>query len=1119
MSIFTKGNPKGITPKPSRGRDLQAHMVVDTEFTTEVAAPFLQASRKRLSAQAKSWGEDKGETFLDSEIANAANEARIKVGLNPCPILETECVFFDLLNQRGIPWELRKLSKTEDELPVFTLTFYAHFSLAELNLIFDGVLKEVIINAQKARKINMKRRLTAGENQWDESLSTGFAVNLEGKWYEFKVRFIDTCAIHGMASYKDFCTTVDVELKYKDNFTSEQKSRMFDMMIEKPLEFEEYALGDLEIDKALTAYCERVKQIYTDLGLVDYIKFKGKKEHIEVGYYQEPKLTIGATVKALFEAILAKRCGVKSHRLTNEGKLDGSYNWVKEFEDKVVKILSKNSPRELEKHSKQTRALLSKVQGGRCRNNKSLLTHINSVLCDIDISGCYGEGQRNQLYPIGNPEILDLQVSDNNHYPCLFNWLKQYGVKFDKNYKIIDWGELVPSLWHCRVSTLEPLIYPQDLLESWTTPSEKHGVDLLAKFSMEVGNDTDNEGKQWIDFDSEYGNLKIYRNEVHNAVLTHDLLQIIIFQTKKRQRVELLKKLRVTCSMVYPKSTQIKCDSLAEGLETYEREKKNWKYKNTFFRDVKSKFVSLKREYREYHGWIAVNMGELIVDNLLINRKKAQHKFGRKSSEQTLYKLFVNTLYGDMVSRFFKISNPVVGNNITARARAVAYTMEKGLNGWQSITDGCAFELNRVMGKAPTLEQGCDIEKWIAKGKLSATLLGGENSTLERDTEWIDDKAWDHLRNLYKDLDIYKTTTTKIVVGKEKPHPVEYLERKGQFSFETKSVYSSGSFHGSANYVLKRNESEHYKMRGYEGKKQHTAIELNDRELTITNSYKDKSPSTLFLDSLANPHAIPRQSVAIKTQILKLSEWQNHQEKYERMGLLPGDSIQRAMLMSEFSLSQFTFATHDQYVGWSKSIERLKLKNGQSLEAWFLNEDGTLDYQRMMEWVQAAIERGVMNPIKELDPHNNRQRDIELKHPAWDCLQAVKVKQGEKAITPQQKVKRRKVKFGESANLKSGEISNEPKRRKIPSNYDWRKGVNPTNTETPANEPKRCKLPSNYDWGSKNTPIDSEQSSSEPKRRKLPKGYDWRKKPSTAAVAVAEPEVKRRKIPRNHSWC
>ncbi|MEO0968266.1 MAG: hypothetical protein AAFX80_07980, partial [Cyanobacteria bacterium J06639_18] len=54
-------------------------------------------------------------------------------------------------------------------------------------------------------------------------------------------------------------------------------------------------------------------------------------------------------------------------------------------------------------------------------------------------------------------------------------------------------------------------------------------------------------------------------------------------------------------------------------------------------------------------------------------------------------------MYGDMVSKYFMTSNPVVGNNITARARCLAWFMEKGLHGWQSITDGCAFELNGVL--------------------------------------------------------------------------------------------------------------------------------------------------------------------------------------------------------------------------------------------------------------------------------------------------------------------------------------------------------------------------------------------------------------------------------------
>ena len=64
-----------------------------------------------------------------------------------------------------------------------------------------------------------------------------------------------------------------------------------------------------------------------------------------------------------------------------------------------------------------------------------------------------------------------------------------------------------------------------------------------------------------------------------------------------------------------------------------------------------------------------------------------------------LIKFVINTFYGDLISLYFKCGNTVAGNNITARARSMAWHLEKSVHGFQTITDGCCFELNRVIYK------------------------------------------------------------------------------------------------------------------------------------------------------------------------------------------------------------------------------------------------------------------------------------------------------------------------------------------------------------------------------------------------------------------------------------
>ena len=77
-----------------------------------------------------------------------------------------------------------------------------------------------------------------------------------------------------------------------------------------------------------------------------------------------PKLTIGGTVKDLFEAALAKKLGIKA---TDD---DGYSIWKEQFTEIVDEFIKPNSASELRQYATNTRALLAKVEGGRCRNNR-----------------------------------------------------------------------------------------------------------------------------------------------------------------------------------------------------------------------------------------------------------------------------------------------------------------------------------------------------------------------------------------------------------------------------------------------------------------------------------------------------------------------------------------------------------------------------------------------------------------------------------------------------------------------------------------------------------------------------------------------------------------------------
>ncbi|MBD2342192.1 hypothetical protein H6G64_35325 [Calothrix sp. FACHB-156] len=1041
-------------------KDVHLPQVIDTEFYTD-KTKLSQQTRTGISTQVKGIDTDAPKTiFWHLKHACELNEARENNGLKPLPSVNSQAHFVDYLNNCGIN---AKIINTTSEkikyLPKLYQTTYAHFATAELLLIFSGSMRDEILQMIEQNKLQSRRRIFASEkikgsknfqiSDWVEFQN--HAVEIDGIQYAIRFRIIDTCAIHGIAGYGDIAKNVGWKLTAKDNFTKAQKGRMLEMALNYPVEFEEYSLGDLDVYEILEAYDKKWREIYEILGL----------SNDEQDYYQEPKLTIGGTVKDLFLAKLAQKLNIKDE-LSEKGKV--IEKWQKKLKTSVLDKYLNFNPGEIRQYFKSTKCLLSKVEGGRCRNNrptdifvcrKNKGKYDASLICDIDISGCYGEGQRNQLFFIGVPVTFGMEISKYNEYPSLRQILTELKVNIDllckRNredwLKPENWGELIPGGWVFRWGIREPLKYGQDLFASWFTKSG-HGTDVMAKFIKDnESNDSELTDKQeLIDFDEEYGTIKIFEHETFNSVLTHDGLQWLFGVASPRQRNEILDKGMVLCGAYYPRSQELKIENWDNAITELDSVYESWEGVNSY--ELSDNSVINKDN--SCHSWISINLGELIVNDLLIERKKAQITHGKKSPLDQLFKLCVNTLYGDMVSKYFVTSNPIVGNNITARARLLAWYMEKGFNGWQTITDGCGFLLNEVLkagkskldGETTISERDKRLKSWnIFKSPLNDVeeylMLNGEifvkqNDELKSigkgsDNGFINQKAWEHLQNQFECVDILHSESSKITVNKD-DLSVSFLTRKGQFSFETKDVYWRGAFHGSANYILEKEiilisgidaesikgdelikseglKEKHpcldiirkntnnpldweittyqvIKMRGYEVGKTHEGWINNDSEdidtINLIESERygsDNSPAKDFMiQLLENSESIKRQQTAIKEGILKISEYQERTETFKNNSIVPGDSIKKSFLMAEYSQTQFTFKNYEQFIGWDKPCSSDKDKYSQSLESFFLNKNGSLNFKKLVDWVYENIQNETQNPLELLDQHNNRSR-------------------------------------------------------------------------------------------------------------------------------------------------
>lgn len=926
-------------------KNLYLPLEIDTEYTTQ--SEFIDADgnygdrleNKKISAQVRSIDKKQGKIYEYIDVLDVSRHTIAKYSF----------IGWDYLKELG--YDVIEINLAPDEnplnLPFLQVDIYAFFAVAELYRIFQKKYLEdidkVVLYGSKTRGITQGRRLrtyTILNGTYYDYIEMPWYILFNGIKFRIRICIYDTCAVHGMINYHQFCQNSNIKLEYKDNFTSDEKSKMLDMYKDRPIDFDNYALGDLYNYKALISNAENFKKIYQAIGLKTY--------------YRQPKLTIGATIAQLLESAINKQ-----------------FNYTKN-DRKYINQFCKYASADYLKKLSNTASLNAKVDGGRCRNNRPLDTYIKGSLCDIDISGCYGEGLRVQTYPIGIPIILSYRLDTHrNKYLSLRDFLSEYG------------DNLVPGLWQARVS-LKPnyqLKYKQDYITSWIPPKDITNMSTDTDYYS-----TD----QWWELDN-VGTIKILYQSVENGLITHDFIQWLEHVVSEKQRKELLDNLEVTTAMWYPKYEEV--DSVNKLIEAH----KNHKGLNTtVIKHTKNNIEVIITE-RECHAWYGVNLGDLLINNLLKERKKHP----KKTPLNTLYKLAINTTYGDMVSPYFIVGNVVVGNNITARARSLAWCMEKGLNGFESITDGCTFDLNKVTyplskrsingfnstsiykdrGKKhlKLLALGANseykVKKWLLNKDKSITIDNGVDSIIieREDAQLLVSKlAMEHLKNQFPNLDVLHQNTTD-VSGKN---------RIGQFEFEVKGFFDKGTFHGSANYCLWDGDRPYPKMRSY-SKKEHNIYELEDDLVLVGKGNSSKK----FLTSLINPNNVPRSKVYTKVRILKIKDYRNNYSKYQDSNLFPGCTIEQGALLREFSISQFTFNNYDQYKSWKLEYAKLLRKYGQSYEMFFLNKDGSLNYQLMIETIENCIYQGDNNFIGRKGKILINQIENDKEHPSLKGLE------------------------------------------------------------------------------------------------------------------------------------
>lgn len=515
-----------------------------------------------------------------------------------------------------------------------------------------------------------------------------------------------------------------------------------------------------------------------------------------------------------------------------------------------------------------TLAYSAMVQGGRAVNERPS-GYLVEMGADIDLSGCYGSALAGFTYPLGLPSKLHYMLGETQM--TLGEFLKK-----TERY-------MVPGLWQIVVTG--GLKFSQDLIFS-----KKSAISRINRAATGFSEDTDLTNLNAVEFEVSRlgGEFAMIRKDIENGVITAEIIEAL---RKIASNTELkgFMGLKVQSAVWYDSRNQ---------LETPEE------WVNSVFQS-RGQYTVEKGDLRS-NKWVGVSIGGFIQPLLdersrlkgLMRNAKGDEKSMFKS-QQTLLKLFINTLYGCLASPFFTISNAVVANNITAKARLGAWMMAKALGSVQSITDGGCHPLRTVRfmspsAKLPGFATLSAYDGW-RDNKVGRTLgnLGGIN--------W-DGGGWNDLKAMGKDA------AEKYLNALGLNHIKAFWDRydlKFGFSVEYKgdNTFERMAYWNKTDYAILRTQfadqetPEPLMYEDSDGESHDVSrmtLKIRGEKFSLVEGGAKVAPKVeLLINILSGSNRVPSKTEWVQTKLKTLTEWLKDDKADPNAQYLPGFEVEK----------------------------------------------------------------------------------------------------------------------------------------------------------------------------------------------------------------------------------
>ncbi len=748
-------------------------------------------------------------------------------------VFQTPFVILDFLQDTyKIQWRpIKDLQRKR----VKTIKLYFFFSFKDIQFLFAKDSDFLYYCLQFLERI---RRITTKFNKPIPLPYELYLPTQKGmKWTAVSLELIDICAMQGAKRLQIYLQNVGLPDETKDLWDWEKNGNPMDFMMTRPKDFLKYIRGDV---KYLAQVYKKTIEFYNDIAST-----------VGVEPCDDWGLSTGKITARIASEWLAGRPNVMLPTSEKNQYNQKPFYWYN-------RLASPEAMKQLAHLVGNTALLyLGMTDGGRCVKERSTIDVLDGVLVDIDINGCYGNGLKNQVFPIGNPSIIK--------FPMKFrDWEDTY-AKY-----------LIPGLWVARISW-KNAPFKQDFLLSKVQKAFTAWEHYQSHFA-EHNSDADRQ------YDA---SMYMSTNEVNLAAFTHDLYQVILnYASDKIELPWIRENAIIECFAYYDKRDEID-KVIPEMCEMHSIKEigtngliwcTKWvrielKYLAGTLLDNRATHKNKVKLYNKHFGQnnkdaTAKDVPErIVIDNIEFTKTDWMYH----NSVQEFIKLIVNTIYGCIASTYFAgdktgISNFIIGNNITARARTLAWCMGKGLYSLMSVTDGGVFNVNQVaFYKRKSLDIFTELgfenfqdssrhtnveikplyDSGIPQDESMFVILDKNNH--------VEDLAWKHLSSIFSELDIFKYN---------------------QYSFEVKKMYTECQIRNKSDYRLfnKLNGEETIRIRGLSKK--------NGKD-------GDDVASSIFEDvknGVGDVHELET------TRLLGLTEWREMNSE-KRKTLLPHDEI------------------------------------------------------------------------------------------------------------------------------------------------------------------------------------------------------------------------------------